>query len=197
MSYYSFQKLLAMLQPSLMVNTWKSHVQTNTKLIYTEIILHCTLQFLAGGSYLDIMCNAVLSHTAFYSSIYKGIDLINRCPDLALKLPRSLEELHNAADEFASLSRDWLLNGCVLVLDGWLCWIKVPGSNETPNVSSYFSGHYQVYGLNVQATCDVQSRFTYVCFLCPGGSVDSRAYQERRKMMNPRMFVTFIFLNSR
>jgi hypothetical protein len=82
-----------MLQPSLMVNTWKSHVQTNTKLIYTEIILHCTLQFLAGGSYLDIMCNAVLSHTAFYSSIYKGIDAINRCPDLALKLPQSLEEL--------------------------------------------------------------------------------------------------------
>jgi hypothetical protein len=68
-----------------------------------------------------------------------------------------LEELHNAADEFALLSRDLLLNGCVLDLDGWLCRIKVPSSNETPNVSSYFSGHYQVYGLNVQATCDAQS----------------------------------------
>jgi hypothetical protein len=43
MSYYSFQKLLAILQPTLMVNTWKSHVQTNTKLINAEIILHCTL----------------------------------------------------------------------------------------------------------------------------------------------------------
>jgi hypothetical protein len=123
------------------------------------------------------MCNAGLSRTAFYSSIYKGIDAINRCPDLALKLPRSLEELRNAADEFALLSRDGLLNGCVLALDGWLCRIKVPSSNETPNVSSYFSGHYQVYGLNVQATCDAQSRFTYVCVLCPGGSGDSRAYQ--------------------
>jgi hypothetical protein len=104
-----------------MVNTWKSHVQTNTKLINAEIILHCTLWFLAGGSYLDIMCNAGLSRTAFYPSIYKGIDAINRCPDLALKLPWSLEELHNAADEFALLNRDQLLNGWVLALDGWLC----------------------------------------------------------------------------
>ncbi len=99
-----------MLRPSLMVNTWKSRVRTNTEPIHAEIILHCSLRFLAGGLYLEIMCNAVLSHTAFYSSIYKGIDAINRCPDLALKLPRSLEELHDAADEFASLSRDQLLN---------------------------------------------------------------------------------------
>ncbi len=95
------------------------------------------------------MCNGGLSHTAFYSSIYKGMDAINRCPDLALKLPRYLEELQNAADEFASVRRDWLLNGCVLALDGWLCWIKVPGINETANVSSYFSGHYQAYRVNV------------------------------------------------
>ncbi len=123
------------------------------------------------------MCNGGLLHTAFYSSIYKGMDAINRCPDLALKLPRSLEELQNAADEFASVRRDWLLNGCVLALDGWLCWIKVPGINETANVSSYFSGHYQAYRVNVQATCDTQSRFTYVCVLCPSGTGDSRAYQ--------------------
>jgi hypothetical protein len=80
------------------------------------------------------MCNAGLSHTAFYSSIYKGIDAINRCPDLALKLPRSLEELRIAADKLALLSRDRHLNGCVLALDGWLCQIKVPASNETPTV---------------------------------------------------------------
>jgi hypothetical protein len=55
--------------------------------------------------------------------------------------------------------------------------IKVPGSKETTNVSYYFSGHYQVNGLNVQATCNAQSMFTYVCVLCPGGSGDSRAYQ--------------------
>jgi hypothetical protein len=121
------------------------------------------------------MCNAGLSCTAFYSSIHKGIDAINRCPDLALMLPQSLEELHNAADKFALLSRDRLLNGCVLALDGWLCWIKVPGSKETPNVSSYFLAI--IYVLNVQATCDAQSRFTYVFVLCHGGSRDSRAYQ--------------------
>jgi hypothetical protein len=123
------------------------------------------------------MCNAGLSHTAFYSSIYKGIDAVNRCPDLALKLPQLLEDLRNVAGKFASLSRDRLLNGCVFTLDGCLGQIKVPGSKETPNASSYFSGHYQVYGLNAQATCNAQSRFNHVCVLCPGGSGDSRAYQ--------------------
>ncbi len=98
----------------------------------------------------------------FYSSIYKGIDAINRCPDLELKLHRSLEELQNAADESASLRRDCLLNGCFLALDGWLCQIKVPGINETAYVSSYFSAHYLAYRENFQATCDAQSRFTYV-----------------------------------
>jgi hypothetical protein len=43
MSFYSFQKLLAMLRPTLMVNTWKSRVCTNTDPINAEIILHCTL----------------------------------------------------------------------------------------------------------------------------------------------------------
>jgi hypothetical protein len=66
-----------------------------------------------------------------------------------LELPRSLEQLCNSASEFASLRLDRVLNGCVMALDGWLCWIKVPGANETPNVSSYFSSHYQCYGVNV------------------------------------------------
>jgi hypothetical protein len=60
-----------------------------------------------------------------------------------LQLPRSLEQLRNSASEFASLSLDLVLNGCVMALDGWLYQIKVPGANEAPNVSSYFSGHYQ------------------------------------------------------
>ncbi len=51
------------------------------------------------------------------------------------------------------------------------------GKNETKNVFSYFFGHYQAYGVNVQATCDAMSRFTYVCVLCPGHTGDKRAYQ--------------------
>ncbi len=125
MSYSSFQKLLTMLRPSLSVNCEQSRCRTSgLEPIYAEIVLH--VRFLAGGSYLDIMCNAGISQTAFYTCIYKGINAINGCPDLMLQLPRSLDQLRNAADEFASLSLDQVLNGCVIALDGWLCQIKVP-----------------------------------------------------------------------
>ena len=67
---------------------------------------------------MEVMRNAGLSWTAFYSSIHKGIDAINKCPLLVVKLPFSLDEFRCAANEFVSLSRDWLLNGCVVALDG-------------------------------------------------------------------------------
>jgi hypothetical protein len=52
----------------------------------------------------------------------------------------------------------------------------VPSQKETFNVGSYFSGHYQSYGVNVQATCDCNSHFTSISVLCPGGTGDSKAY---------------------
>lgn len=103
--------------------------------------------------YADIMCNRGVSCSAFYSSVYKDVYANNHCSLLALKLPRSLEELWHATP---SLSRDGLLNACIVALDGRLCQIKALGKS----VSSYFSSHCQAYGVNVQATCDAMSKFT-------------------------------------
>ena len=43
-------------------------------------------------------------------------------------------------------------------------------------VKSYFSGHYQCYGVNVQATCDASCCFTSISVLCPGSTFDSKAF---------------------
>jgi hypothetical protein len=43
------------------------------------------------------------------------------------------------------------------------------------NVSACFSGHYQRYGLNVQATCDHKCPFLYVAVAAPGGQPDINA----------------------
>jgi len=45
---------------------------------------------------------------------------------------------------------------------------------------AYFSGHYQCYGLNVQATCDASCRFTSLSVLCPRGTSDSKAFYASR-----------------
>jgi hypothetical protein len=59
MSSASFSKLLKMLQPWLPVNNKQScNASKGGKPIVLEIILHCTLCYLAGGSYHDIRTNA-------------------------------------------------------------------------------------------------------------------------------------------
>ena len=68
------------------------------------------------------------------------------------------------------------MRGCVGALNGWLCTIKTPLSIEIDNVRACFSGHYQTYGLHVQAVCDHLCRFTYIGVLAPNGSSDLRAY---------------------
>jgi len=48
---------------------------------------------------------------------------------------------------------------------------------ETGNVKVYFSGHYQTYGINVQAACDHQCRFVYAA-LAASGANDIAAYRK-------------------
>jgi hypothetical protein len=139
-------------------------------------MLHCTLKYLAGASYLDVIIHTGISWTLFYSCVYKGINAICRCQELQLKMPMSLSDMHYATNSFKELSLDGQLNGCIGALDGWLCRIKVPSASYTMNVASYFSGHYQSYGVNVQATCDAACRFTSISVLCPGGTGDSKAF---------------------
>ncbi|KAE8988313.1 hypothetical protein PF010_g30562 [Phytophthora fragariae] len=84
---------------------------------------------------------------------------------------------HTAAG-FRALSRVSAIPGCIGVIDGWLCPIRVPRSNECGRVTAFFSGHYQRYGLNVQACADYSCRFTAMSCRAPGGRNDCVAYMQ-------------------
>jgi len=43
-------------------------------------------------------------------------------------------------------------------------------------IFAYFSGHYQCYGINVQAVCDSRCRYTYISCGIPGWTGESRAF---------------------
>jgi hypothetical protein len=77
---------------------------------------------------------------------------------------------------FTGKSSFGVIDGCVCALDGWLCWIKVPLGKDTSNISSYFSGHYQCFGVNVQAVYNSMCRFTYMSCRSPGGTGDRMAF---------------------
>ena len=59
--------------------------------------------------------------------------------------------------------------------------LKLPSTSDelknATNQTDFFSGHYQRYGLNVQAVCDSKLRFIYLSINSPGKTNDARAFQ--------------------
>jgi hypothetical protein len=180
MSEQSFTKLSNLLAPSLQKDDEMSRRRTGKPSMTPEVTLHCLLRWLAGGSYLDIRIIAGVSPASLYRAIHDGMDAIMNCEALAYHFPSTTTELESAAASFRQCSDHGLLRGCIGCVDGYLLRIKTPASSETGNVKSYFSGHYQAYGLNVQAACDSRCRFIEVCVAAPGGANDISAFRKTR-----------------
>ena len=117
-------------------------------------------------------------------------------PELQLHFPSSDEEILEACSKFRALSSNDVIWGCVGCIDGWLCPIIVPGDGR---VASFFSGHYQKFGLNVQACVDHESRFTAFGVNAPGGMGDAVVYirwklSKRIQEINSRILEKTIYL---
>ena len=136
------------------------------------------ISWLAGYSYHPSRVVAGVSKSAFYQSVWKVIEAINEStdPELQLHFPSSDEQILAACSKFRALSSNDVIRGCVGCIDGWLCPIIVPGDGTVAKVKSFFSGHYQKYGLNVQACVDHESRFTAFGVNAPGGMGDAVVY---------------------
>ena len=127
----SFNCLLSMLRKDISVDGWKSRARTGTDPIVPEIMLHCTLRYLAGGSFHDIRTSCGLSKTAFYGAGWKGVNAILACVELSFLFPKDLTTIRPTTAEFTKLSRGGALNGNVGCIDEWLCRIRVPSATES------------------------------------------------------------------
>jgi hypothetical protein len=123
--------------------------------------------------YADIFCG--ISETSFYRLIWKVMDLIIDCKELSIDFPTTEEDCTIAAEGFRSVSSGDAIVNCVSVVDGFLVRIVTPSKEEAKNVRSFFSGHYQAYGVNVQATADHHCRFTFIGVAGPGVMFDREA----------------------
>jgi hypothetical protein len=68
------------------------------------------------------------------------------------------------------------MRGCIGAIDGWLCPIQSPPTSVVGNVKTYFSGHYQRHGFNIQAIVDHLGRFLYIAVAAPGSQPDINAF---------------------
>jgi len=194
MEYRSFMKLCTIISPKILVNFEMAWRRIGKEGITIEIMLHCLLRWLAGGSYIDIRLSAGIIPAHFYTSVYKCMDAILSSEELSYKFPGTAKELEKAAQGFELLSTQAAIKGCVACLDGYLLQIKVPSSNETGNGKAYFSGHYHTYRINVQAACDHKCRFVYAAVAAPGGANDIAAFRKIQlsqmiQKLPPRKFV--------
>jgi hypothetical protein len=186
MSYKAFMGLCAILEPIIKSEKDSKKQRDYVLPVSIEIKVHCLICWLAGGSYSDIRVVAGCSRAAFYQYIYECVDAIILCPQLAYHFPTSNEEISKAASDFEEISYNDAIKGCVACIDGFLLRIKVPARNETGNVKAYFSGHYQAYGVNIQAACDSKCRFVEVGVVAPGGTNDIAAFRKTKlsKLIN-------------
>jgi hypothetical protein len=115
MHYESFFELVRLLSPSHMVSVSKVITKDN---VYVELIVHVMLRYLAGGSYNDIRVTAGLANSSFFSCLHCGVNTVNNCKELAIKIPKMPSELRQSAADFAVKSHDGALNGCIALLDG-------------------------------------------------------------------------------
>ena len=163
-----------MLKDNLVVDI--SYAARRGGAICPEYCVYMTLRYLAGARYQDICVGCKVSPAAAYYAIEKTMVAIINHPDLALLFPKTLHECQIVAEGFANISTNLAITNCVGAIDGYLLPIKVPSKLEVGNVSSYYSGHYARYGLNVQAICDSHCRFPFLSASSPGSVNDRVAY---------------------
>ena len=149
MDISSFNKILTVIKDVLKTDEDMGKIRGGS--ISPSICLFCTLRYLSGGSYLDISSLTGISKTSFYTVVWRTIDAIVNSEDALLNnihFPNTNEECERAAAGFESIST-FAITNCVSVLDGYLLSIQTPPAKVVGNVRSYFSGHYQMYGVAV------------------------------------------------
>lgn len=171
----SFDRLLSYIRDDLEVNHSMADLRGGA--IIPELCLYCTIRYLAGGSYSDISFHIGISRPSFYRILWKTIKAINNCIELQIFFPKTLDECLTAAEGFKGISDQGCIDNCVCAVDGYHLQIETPWKSEVFNQRSYFSGHYQTHGVNIQAACDHLCRFVFLGVAGPGSMGDRDAVE--------------------
>ena len=175
MSLRAFWRLTKLLGKDIIVDDIHCPVHEH---IFPEIIVAVGLRYLSGGKCLDLKTAYGLSLTSVYRSRNLFLFAVNRCPELDIKMPATRHDIEKVANEFSEVSTARLVRGCVGCIDGFLAIIKRPTMKDcSGQPTSYFSGHYGVHGLTVQAVCDAKCRFQFFGIVAPGKCGDQVAFE--------------------
>jgi hypothetical protein len=173
-----FEALVELLGDSVVPNVAQSKRRCQEPM-YPKMIVAIGIRVLAGGNYDDIMNTFGISKSGFYYSRNRFLNAVLSSNELDINLPATPDDWENVRSGFAAKSANRVLKGCVGALDGFFQPTMCPTVKESCGFPrSYYSGHYQSYGLNCQAMCDSRLRFLLFTVIAPGQTNDAVAYEE-------------------
>lgn len=117
MSLAAFRQLCCIVAPALRNEHPYAYV-------CIEVVFHCTLRWLAGGTYEDISAIVSISVPTFFRYMKAGMNAIIASDYVAIEFPASNDAIAQQCAEFAGISTHGVMIGCAGVVDGWLCRIK-------------------------------------------------------------------------
>ena len=120
MEYASFRVLHKMLQPRLRHNSGAKAARNG--FIDSTTRLSCALRYFAGGSAYDIALVHGVSHSEVFNSIWRVVDAVMECNDLAFSFPVDHDAQQQLALEFKKKSAASFPN-CVGAVDGMLLYL--------------------------------------------------------------------------
>jgi len=148
--------------------------------IHPTIRLACAVRFFSGGDPLDIMTSYGISKTEVHSSVDYVIQAVNDCDGIQIRFPTDHAEQMKIAAGFKALS-DADLDNCVGPIDGMLVWTYKQSEEECKKSGvgskKFFCGRKHKFGLNLQAICDHEKRFTYVSIKFPCATSDFLSFE--------------------
>jgi len=94
-----------------------------------ELRLSVALRHFAGGRPEDVSMVHGISRSEVFNGIWKAVDAVNKCPELAFKCPESHVEQQLIADGFKGKSFP-SFSVCVGAIDCMLVWIEKPNAEQ-------------------------------------------------------------------
>ena len=160
MSYAAFTYLCIILCPALERNDQK---RRKGGPITVEMTVACGLRVLKGGTQDDQTHIFGISLTEVHVTFHRFLLAVNQATELDIVLPKTFEEWDPVRMGFKKKSYCELFSGCCGAIDGFFQPTTCPTVKEVGgNVTAYYSGHYESYGLNCQGACDVNLRFLFL-----------------------------------
>ena len=173
MSLRSHSELVRILDPILERCEYNSRC---SEPIQVEHITGLGMRVVAGGTLADNRTIFGMSKPESYNSFNAFLHAVNTAPELAIKLPSGKKEWDSVNASFRAKSTNEIISGASLAVDGFFQRTNMPTKKEVQNVTAYYSGHYEHYGVNCQAAVKPNLEFGFFGVCGPGNMNDQISF---------------------